>query len=351
MKLAKKYTSQLFHYIKKRWYVAVIILLIIGGVYYWQSKSNKVEDVASFTVSRGTLTETLSLAGSIRAEEQVQLHFQTGGRLSWVGVKEGDKVEQYDGIASLDVRQLQKTLQKYLNTYSKERRDFEQSIDDNDELTIALSGTIRERAQRVLENSQFDLDNSVIDVELQSIAKEYSLLYSPIKGIVTRIDTPQAGMNVLATNIFEITNPDSLYMSISADQTEVIDLTEGQKGTIVFDSYLDEKVSGVITSIGFTPISGESGTVYEVKMTFTPNTNSTYRLGMTGDVEFILTEVPNVISVPGQYILEEDDVYYVWKGETVESKKKVKITIGEEYNGNVQVVGGLQEGDIVYEVK
>ena len=191
----------------------------------------------------------------------------------------------------------------------------------------------------------------MLDVELQSIAQEYSLLYSPINGIVTRIDTPQAGMNVLATNVFEVTNPDSLYMSISADQTEVIDLMEGQKGVIIFDSYLDEEVTGIITSIGFTPVSGESGTVYEVKMTFTPNTDSKYRLGMTGDVEFILSQLPNVISVPDQYILEEDDVYYVWKGETVDGKKKVKITIGKQYDGNVQVIGGLQEGDIVYEVE
>jgi RND family efflux transporter MFP subunit len=351
MKLAKKFVSNRVNFLKKRWYIVAIIIAIIIGFYYWQSKSKNVEDVASHTVSRGTLTETLSLTGSIQAEEQVQLHFQTGGRLSWVGVKEGDKVEQYDGIASLNVRQLQKTLQKYLNTYSKERRDFEQSTDDNDELAIALSGTIRERAQRVLENSQFDLDNSVIDVELQSIAKEYSSLYSPISGIVTRVDTPQAGMNVLASNIFEVTNPESLYMSVSVDQTEVVDLVEGQKGVITFDAYPDDQIEGVITSIGFTPKSGESGTVYEVKMAISANEATGYRLGMTGDVEYILSELPNVISIPDQFIFEEEGKFYVWKGESVSNKKKIEITIGEEYDGNVQVVGGLQEGDIVYEVK
>jgi len=351
MKLVKKYTQTIFIFIKKRWYIVVFVLFIVGGAYYWQIKSNRVGDLASYTVSRGTLTETLSLAGSIQAEEQVQLHFQTGGRLSWVGVKEGDTVKMYEGIASLDVRQLQKTLQKYLNTYSKERRDFEQTTDDNDELAIALSQTIRERAQRVLENAQFDLDNSVLDVELQAIAKEYSVLYSPIDGIVTRVDTPQAGMNVLATNIFEVTNPDSLYMSISADQTEVVDLTEGKKGVIIFDSYLDEKVPGVISSISFTPKSGESGTVYEVKMSFTPHKGRQYRLGMTGDVEFILSELPNVISVPDQYVFEEDGKYFVWKGKSANNKKKTPVTIGKEYDNNVHVIDGLQEGDIVYEVK
>ncbi|MDA1317496.1 MAG: efflux RND transporter periplasmic adaptor subunit, partial [bacterium] len=298
MKLIMKSTVYLVGFLKKRWYLVLLLLIILGGIYYWQYRIKDKEVIESFTLNRGPLIETLSLAGSIQAEEQVQLHFQTGGRLSWVGVKEGDIVEKYDGIASLDVRQLQKTLQQYLNTYSKERRDFEQTTDDNDELAIALSETIRHRAKRVLENSQFDLDNSVLDVELQSIAKEYSFLSTPIKGIVTRIDTSQAGMNVLATNIFEITNPDSLYMAISADQTEVVDLVKGQKGVIVFDAYPDEEVSGIIASIGFTPVSGESGTVYEVKMMFTPNSSFQYRVGMTGDVEFVLSQLPNVISIP-----------------------------------------------------
>jgi len=329
----------------------VILLLVIGAtiLVYQRYFLKEEKALATYTVKRETLQETLAVTGEIDASEKVSLHFQTGGRLSWVGVKEGDVVKKYAGIASLDTRQLQKTLQKYLNTYSKERRDFEQSTTDNDELAIALSTDIRDRAKRTLENAQFDLDNSVIDVELQAIAKEYSFLYTPIDGIVTRVDVSEPGTNVLVTDTYQVINPESLYFSVSVDQTEVVDLSEGQTGTITFDAFPDKKVMGIITSIGFTPKTDESGIVYEVEMTFESAGINGYRLGMTGDVEFVLNEIENSIVVPIEYILEEDDKEYVQK--QVEGRmQKIPVKIGQEYAGKVQILDGLFAGDVIYEI-
>lgn len=345
--------SNIFNLIKKRitlkW--IIIFLLIIGAAFFLYQRFflKEEKELVAYTVKRESLKETLAVTGEIDATEKVSLHFQTGGRLSWVGVKEGDVVKKYAGIASLDTRQLQKTLQKYLNTYSKERRDFEQSTTDNDELAIALSTDIRDRAKRTLENAQFDLDNSVIDVELQAIAKEYSFLYTPIDGIVTRVDASEPGTNVSVTDTYQVINPESLYFSVSVDQTEVVDLSQGQKGTITFDAFPDKEVMGTITSIGFTPKTDESGIVYEVEMTFESLGINGYRLGMTGDVEFVLSEIENSIVVPIEYILEEDDKEYVQK--QIEGEiQKIPVKIGQEYAGQVQILEGLFVGDVIYEI-
>jgi len=329
----------------------IIFFLIIGAaIFLYQRFFLKEEkELATYTVKRETLQETLAVTGEIDAKEKVSLHFQAGGRLSWVGVKEGDTVKKYAGIAALDTRLLQKTLQKYLNTYSKERRDFEQTGDDNEGPVLDLSREIRASAERTLENAQFDLDNSVLDVELQTISKEYSLLYSPIDGIVTRMDAKEPGMNVSITDTYQIINPDSIYFSVSVDQTEVVDLYEGQIGTITFDAYPDQKVSGAITSIGFTPKTDESGTVYEVEMTFESAGINGYRLGMTGDVEFVLNEIKNTVVVPIEYIIDEDGREFVQK-QVQEQMKKIPVETGQEYGGMVQILDGLFAGDVIYEI-
>ncbi|QQS44070.1 efflux RND transporter periplasmic adaptor subunit [Candidatus Roizmanbacteria bacterium] len=337
--------------LKNKWIIVIVIVGIIGGYFYNKSTSQASAQEATYTVTQGTLQDILNLSGFVDAEDKVDLHFQSGGRLSWVGVKEGDTVRKFDGIASLDTRQLEKTLQKYLNNYSKERRDFEQSNDDNEDEVLGLSQEIRTRAERTLENAQFDLDNSVLDVELQAIAKEYSFLYTPIDGIVTRVDTPNAGMNVSVTDTFQVINPDSIYFSISADQTEVVKLYEGMQGTITLDAYPDQEIVGTITDISFTPKTNESGTVYEAKMAFTPVSGSKYRLGMTGDVEFILEEVNNAVSIPFSIIEETDDgKTYVYK-KVNGKKERVEITVGPEYDGQVQVLNGVYEGDVIYEIE
>ena len=337
-------------YLTWRWFI--VFILVLGAAFFVYKKYFVTHEkvLATYTVKKDTLEDILSLTGEIDASEKVSLHFQTGGRLSWVGVQEGDTVKKYQGIASLDPRQLQKTLQKYLNTYSKERRDFEQTTTDNDELAIALSEDIRDRAKRTLENAQFDLDNSVIDVELQAIAKEFSYLYSPIDGIVTMVDAKEPGMNAAVTDTYEIINPGSILFSVSADQTEVVDLNEGKEGMITFDAYPDKKIAGKISSIAFTPKINETGTVYEVKMTIDENSTNIYRLGMTGDVDFVLHEIPNVIAIPIEYIQDENDKQYIFK-KIDEKKQKVPVTIGKEYGGMVEIRDGLIEGDVIYEIE
>ena len=347
---SKRISVSVWRIIIKWWYIVVILIAIGGYLFYRQQTAKSQVQLETYTVSRETLKDSLILSGKIDATEKVDLHFQSAGRLAWVGVKEGDLVKKYQGIASLDQRQLQKTLEKYLNTYSKERRDFEQSTEDNDESAIALSQDLRETAKRTLENAQFDLNNTVLDVELQAIAKEYSYLYTPIEGIVTRIDAPTAGLNVSITDIYEVINPQTVYFAVSADQTEVVNLHAGQKGTITLDAYPDNPIIGTVDTIAFTPKTDETGTVYEVKVPLTEATPSAMlRIGMTGDAEFVLKELPNVVAVPFQYVIEEDAGSFVNKKENGKINK-VPVKLGGEYEDMIEIKDGIQPGDVLVEI-
>jgi len=342
-------SSHILSTTKRFWHVGLIVIILLGILLFSKYKASDITPANSYEVKKQTLQKSLSLTGEIMANERSILHFQTGGRLNWLGVKEGDIVKKYDGIASLDTRQLQKTLEKYLNNYSKERQDFEQTNDDNDTLVIALSKDLRDRAERTLENAQFDLENSVLDVELQAIAKEFSFLFTPISGIVTRMSVTTPGTNISVTDTFEIVNPESLYFSVLADQTDVINIAKGQRGKIVFDSFPDQEIDATIDSISFSPAQGESGTVYEVKLTFDRSSNP-YLLGMTGDVEFVLDEIKNVIAVPYEFVEDINDKTFVYVQKNNKSIK-TEIVLGEEYQGLYQVLDGVKIGDIINEIK
>lgn len=345
----KKITSSFFTLLKKFWYISLVIIAVIGFYIYKDQTAKTTTKVIMYTVKRETLQDILALSGKVEADEKVSLHFQSGGKLSWVGVKEGDSVKQYQGIASLDQRQLQKSLEKYLNTYSKERTDFDENEDVNGTGSVGFSREIRDAAKRTYERSQLDLNNAVLDVELQSIAKEYAYLYSPIDGIVTHVGVPASGVNISITDTFDIVNPETIYFSLSADQTEVVRLTNALSGIITLDAYPEETIKGTISSIAFTPTASETGTVYEVKMDLSGTEKTRYRLGMTGDVEFVLKEIPNVLTVPIEFILDENDKQYVFK-QLNGKKEKVEIKTGNEYEGMMEIKDGLKESDVIYEV-
>ncbi len=344
---SKKISVSLWNFIIKRWYIVLIIIAVGGYFLYRQQTAKSQVKEETYTVTRTNLKDTLILSGEVDADEKVDLHFQSGGRLSWVGVKEGDHVEKFQGIASLDQRQLQKTLEKYLNTYVKERNDFDQNLEDDGDGSVGFTRELRDAAKRTYQNAQADLTNTVLDVELQNIAKEYSYLFSPIDGIVTRVDTPASGMNVAITDIFEVINPQTIFFAVAADQTEVVNLHAGQKGTITLDAYPESSIVGTVDTIAFTPETDETGTVYKVKVLLTESTPSaSLRIGMTGDSEFVLEELPNVIAVPFQYVIEEDEGNFVNKKENGKINK-VPVKVGGEYEDMIEIKDGVSPGDVL----
>ncbi len=329
--------------LKRRWYVILPLLLVLGFLLYrFVFAGTQIDKKNAYKIKRQTISETLSLSGSVDALEKANLRFQTSGYLSWVGVKEGDTVKKYQTLASLDQQQLQKTLQKDLNDYLTTRWKFEQTKDDN-------NGIITTNIQRLLDESQFGLNKSVLDVEIQSLAIKYANLWTPIDGIVTYINTPNAGINITPAQAeFDVVNPQTIYFLATADQTDVVNLRPNMSGTIVLDAYPDEEIKGTIKDISFTPKTDETGTVYAVKIYFSNgNNNYKYRLGMTGDVDFITRQKKNVLAVPTSNIQAENGKKYVWKA-VKDKEEKIYPQLGQEIGDYTEVLSGLKVGDVVY---
>ncbi len=340
---------------KRRVIFFVIIALVVGAIVYWtysRNASAQPGGVASkenlYTVEKTKLRETLTISGEINADERVTMTFPTGGRLYWVGVKEGDYVQKYQGIASLDQRDLEKRLQSSLNTFMISRWDFDQTKSDNKDAQYT-DGDLGDEMKRIVDKAQFGLNNAIITVELQALAKEYAYLYTPIEGIVTKVGAPYAGVTISATTSFEVVNPNTVYFSATADQTEIPKLRVGQSANIIVDPYPDEKVTATITSLAFTPRVGDTGTSYEVKLGFPQSTDVLkYRLGMTGDVEFLTKEKMNIFAVPTTYVLSEAGKKYVFVLKD-NKKTKTEVKTGDEGDTEIEIVRGVKAGDVLVE--
>src|SRR5437870_4977373 len=110
----------------KGWVWIVIIVILLGAFTYRNNAiKTKAKSEKTYTIALQDLTDSLTLSGSIAAKDKAIVRFQSAGTLSWVGVKEGDYVQKYQPLASLDSRDIQNRFKKYLNTYSKTRAIFD----------------------------------------------------------------------------------------------------------------------------------------------------------------------------------------------------------------------------------
>ena len=337
--------------ILKKFWLLFLIGFLVGGFIVWSASKPKVDPkTKTYTVKRQDLVDSLSLSGEIDAAEKVSLRFQTSGLLSWVGVKEGDTVKKYQVLASLDKADLQNRMSQLLNTYSKTRADFDQSRADYTDSDLAnLSDEARETVKRSLGKYQMDLNNSVLSVESQALSLKYASLWTPIEGIVTSIDAPLAGQNITpAAATFEVVNPKTIYLSATADQSEVTKFAVGQKGVITLDAFEDNTIEGEVTAVSFVPKAGESGTVYELKISLgSSDLGDSIRMGMTGDINFVFKTIEDVLAVPSSYVKTDNGVKYVYVMRN-KNKEKQEITVGETIDGNTEVLSGLNEKDVIY---
>lgn len=331
----------------RNWKILLIVGILISGIVFWSKKSAENKTSAAITtakVQRKDFAKTLSSSGKTKAEKAVDLKFQTSGKLTWVGVKEGDAVKAYQALAGLDAREVQKNLEKALRDYSSERNDFEESR----QITYGFKKTtdVNDTIKRILEKNQWDLEKAVLDVELKHLALEFATLVTPISGIVTHIDTPVAGVNITpATAIFAVADPTSLIFEATVDETDVGSLIMGQHATITLDAFPEATYSGTISYISYISQQSSGGaTVFPVKIMFERPEN--LRIGLNGDITIVTDQKDDVLTVPTEAIREEKGIWYVYK--KINGKyEKIRVTTGAKNEDEIIVTEGLTEGDAV----
>ena len=112
--------------------------------------------------------------------------------------------------------------------------------------------------------------------------------------------------------------------------------------------FSEEEFTSEVIYISFTPVSGQTSTVYEIRFKLVNNDNQDlkYRLGMDGDAVISLRKVENALTIPIESLHQENDQIYVFVKEnnnTNMSKKYVKT--GIETDAFVEILEGLSEND------
>ena len=301
-------------------------------------------------VKKSDIIQSISASGEIEAERQATLRFQTSAQLIWVGVKEGDKVKKWQAIASLDIREVEKNIKKKLLAYLNERWDFEQSRDNYgvEGVSIESVGILTEAERRILEKAQFDLDSTVLDVEIQDLAKKLATLVTPIEGIVVDIETPIAGINITpATAEFIIADPSEMKFVARVDESDIGQVEIGQDVEIVLDAYLEDVFEGLIQKISFSAVTTSGGgTAFEIEILLPENEEEKFKVGMNGDVEIIISSAKDILTIPVGAVIEKNGQQFV---KAIEGRNVIEVEVktGIESETKTQILEGLTEGQIV----
>lgn len=319
---------------------AITIVLVAGTLFYFRPKPPK--PILTENVSRGTITQTLSITGAVTAEQSVDLTFRVPGKLVTLGVQKGDIVAKYQTIATLDERTALKNLRSSLLTYSIQRNTYEQTA--RDQQAYKPSDALNDTMKRLLENNQYNLDLAVNSVEIQDLARQESILTTPIAGIVTRADVKTAGSNIGVATTFTITDPSSLSFRMEVDEADISKVAVEQIVEVNLNSYPDKTIYLKVSSIDFVShTTSTGGNAFDVKAKIIEDNKYPLKVGMNGNATITTNKRANVIKIPLVSLIDDNSVY-VKKGNTYEKRL---IKLGLQSDTDAQVTSGLQEGELL----
>jgi HlyD family secretion protein len=166
---------------KKTWWIIGIVLVLVaaGFVFYRVRASGRAStttDLVTTTVRRGTLTATLSAAGTVRFGQSAVIDWQTSGQVGDVYAKLGNQVDADQELAALDPNKLsasiisakqnlidaKKALDDLLNSKVQQAQAL-QAVEDAQKALDGLQQTAAEnasQAQLALAQAQQALDDA-----------------------------------------------------------------------------------------------------------------------------------------------------------------------------------------------
>ncbi len=92
----------------KKVFITILVLFLVSGAgiaYFLKQRQEKVE-YSFATVKRGTLIQTVSETGTVKARSELKLNFLQTGKIAKIYVQVGDKVKAGQALAELDYSSL-----------------------------------------------------------------------------------------------------------------------------------------------------------------------------------------------------------------------------------------------------
>jgi len=192
------------------------------------------------------------------------------------------------------------------------------------------------------------------------VTEKQKLLRVYADGYYQNINSPIAGM------YFELENEGSkeyfvyslndIGIEMYVSETDVASLIIGQKA-IVKITALNKEVEGTVTYISKLPTMGR----FKVKVSI--NYTDEIRFGYGTSIKIVVAEKENAIVIPYDALqIDENNKYYVIKkenkeifyndslyGTEISEKAKTYVEIGTITNNQVEILSGLQNGDVIEE--
>lgn len=348
-----------------------VLLVLAGGVWYFTLPSPP--HVQLVKVERGLVEATMSntRAGTVKACHRAKLSAPSGGQISQMLVKKGERVKAGQVLLELwnnDLQAQARLAQEQLDMSENQARQACLQADLSEQEAgrarqlkskgfISVEALAQKTSAAKVARAGCDAAHNQIDQSRSRIAAasaglERMVLKAPFDGIVADISGEQGEYatpsppGIPTPPAIDLIDDSCLFVSTPIDEVDAANIKEGQASRITLDAIKDKSFAGRVKRVApyVLELEKQARTV-EVEVDFIePPTNENLLVGYSADVEIVHTRHENVLRIPTQTLLEGKRVL-LYKPDGVLEERIV--TTGLSNWEQSEVTAGLKEGDLI----
>ncbi len=338
---------------KKKYFlygISTLVVLIVGYLFLGGNGDKGIKYTFG-EITRGDLSTTITSTGTLEALSTVDVGTQVSGRIASLYVDFNDEVKKGQLLALIDtttlaanVRDAQANLEKakamYKESLAKHERNkklYEKNFIS--ELDFIQSQTDVESSLASLKSAESALDRAKLNLG-------YAFITAPIAGKIINRNV-EAGQTVAASlsapTLFTIAEDlSSMRILADVDESDIGQISVGQKVEFTVQAYPDKKFIGEVTQIRLSPKTIQNVVNYTVVV----NASNKDRLllpGMTATVDFYTAERDNVLMLPNAALRFQpsDEVMIELRKEMEKEKANLPDSLRNRMNAQF---GGRQGG-------
>jgi HlyD family secretion protein len=262
----------------------LVVAAVVGATVY--AKRERAIEVREEHVTRRDLVAAVTASGKIQPKKKVDLSADITGRITRIGVREGDVVTQGQFLLQIDPTVYEANLRRAEAAYSSAAAEVIQARANRDQAQRALArtGDLRKQNPNLVAAEQLEQAQTANDVaEANLTASEHQVeqasasvqeardnlrktrLVAPISGRVTRLPVEEGEVAVPSTFskdiglLMTISDLSIVQAKVQVDETDVIRLRLGDSVEVTIDAFPDTTFTGRVTKVSNSSIQVANG--------------------------------------------------------------------------------------------
>jgi membrane fusion protein (multidrug efflux system) len=328
----------------------IIVLLIVGTIAFPKLKpflaSRLKKEVTAggpmrqmqqklfasgYIIRPADMSEEVPTMGTLRPDEEVDLSFETSGKIMKIYFVEGTSVRKGDLLAKINDRPLQAQLEK-LQVQKKlaEAKEFRQrSLLDRDAIS-----------QESYDQIQTELQSTIADINLVTARIAETELRAPFDGYIGLRYLSEGAYATPSTKIAKLIKSSPLKIEFSVAQQYATELSIGYPISFRIDGIdknFDARIYAVDPKIDINTRTIAARALY-------PNINGELKPGRSAYITIQLSKIEKTVAIPSQALISEmegEKVFIYRNGKA----SAAKVLIGLRTESSIQVKEGLSFGD------